>query len=303
MLRPVLLAGAAMMALPALAQSTGTNTSTTANTNPNPATTASQVDPTVHTTHTTTNDHASGTGDNTQGSTAAGIYTQVDGGVTSSATGTPGMPASTNTNVDADVSTDTSVNTGVTGQTNTMSDTDMSTGTQTRTMSNTGMDPNAQADTTSSTTMGTTAQTGTMAWNNQRMSWNFSGDIGELGDPDYGLNVMRTAYAPATSAGTSGSAQTGVHAGMGGPQDIDSNWATYARSGSMLTPLEFGTWVLDAHGHNVSQSVAAMATADSDREAYPLTQILNVTAGAFAAADVNNDYRISREELTSFMGA
>lgn len=118
--------------------------------------------------------------------------------------------------------------------------------------------------------------------------WDFRGDMGKIGTRDWGVGSHMGA------GGTSAM-------GMGGPIDVESQWSTMSPSGAALTPLEFGVWILDAHGQKVDQPVEA--TKRSRKDNLPAVQVLNVTAGALAEADTNHDWRVSREELMAFTGS
>lgn len=121
-------------------------------------------------------------------------------------------------------------------------------------------------------------------------NWNFSGDWGEIGTPNWGVGAMTTAQAQ-TSAG---------YTGMGGPIDVATQWSTISSGGSDLTPLEFGVWLLEANGKDVEARVDS--TLRSRASNLPAIQVLNVTAGALAEADTNGDWRVSQAELTAFAG-
>ena len=102
MMKTLLAGAAALAALPAIAQTTMDNSGATAG----DVNTSVQVP-----VETTTNDHSE-QDDNVLGTGAAGPYTQVNGGVSSSATATPGMAASDNTRLNTDASAPTSVANG-----------------------------------------------------------------------------------------------------------------------------------------------------------------------------------------------
>lgn len=83
---------------------------------------------------------------------------------------------------------------------------------------------------------------------------------------------------------------------MGGPID----WAAIGGDDGHLTPLEFGIWYLEAQGQDIDRMVAESLRSRASN--LPAVQVLNVTAAALAQADVNHDWRVSREELQAFTG-
>lgn len=258
MIRTFLLAGAALISAPALAQ-TGT---------PSPGI------------PTTTNDHGplSDESGSRQYPTSTGGLSQVNGGITNPATGVPAtgsgvMPRSSTslmgTPDDDGLSASASVQEEVSGVATDATETSAYD-------SQTGMTPVDRS---------ATAATYSMS------DWNFRGDWGRIGTADWGVGTStRTSNWPNASAGET--------MGMGGPIDVAAAWT--ASGGGELTPLEFGTWILEQHG----QSVAAQVEADMRSRAsnLPAVQVLNVTAGAFVQADANHDGRISRDELQMFAG-
>ena len=69
---------------------------------------------------------------------------------------------------------------------------------------------------------------------------------------------------------------------------VRGEWGKYDRDNKgVLTPLEFGAWVMAANGRSA--------------DAMPPAQVLNATSGFFNKADTNRDHMISPEELTSFL--
>ncbi|WP_106639679.1 hypothetical protein [Allosphingosinicella vermicomposti] len=86
--------------------------------------------------------------------------------------------------------------------------------------------------------------------------------------------------------------------GMGGPLNIESNWGRFdAGSKGYLTPLEFGEWVMETNGQNMSAAIDK--TLRSRASGIASVQVLNNTAGALAQVDSNHDWRVSRDELAS----
>lgn len=71
---------------------------------------------------------------------------------------------------------------------------------------------------------------------------------------------------------------------------VQAGWARYDKDNKgTLDALEFGTWVM---------------TAISGREAHlSAAKVLNETSAAFARADTDHDRRITRAELTAFLGS
>lgn len=116
-------------------------------------------------------------------------------------------------------------------------------------------------------------------------NWDYSGDWGEIGSPDWGTN--RSMVRTNTSA-----------TAMGGPIDVDAEWSIYATDASRLSPLEFGVWMLEAGGQDVEQQVEASMRSRASN--LPAIQVLNVTADALAQADLNGDWYVSREEMMRF---
>jgi len=86
--------------------------------------------------------------------------------------------------------------------------------------------------------------------------------------------------------------------GMGGPLNVESNWSRFDEGGKgYLTPLEFGEWVMETNGQNVSRQIDS--TRRSRNAGNPSVEVLNATAGALAQVDTNSDWRVSRDELAS----
>lgn len=85
-------------------------------------------------------------------------------------------------------------------------------------------------------------------------------------------------------------APTATFTGMGGPADIQSEWATFDKGGDgMLTPLEFAVWMADSRGQPATEeSVKGDAV-----------ELLNEAADELGLVDANNDWHVSREELTA----
>lgn len=134
----------------------------------------------------------------------------------------------------------------------------------------------------------------------QRLShFDFSGDWGEIGGAEWGVAGGATMSADATTA--TGEAGMSAPAGVGGPIDVASEWSELSPSGEALTPLAFGTWVLEQNGKDVGAKVEKSKRSRAAN--LPAVQVLNVTAGAFAEADADNDMRISQAELQTFAGA
>jgi hypothetical protein len=101
-----------------------------------------------------------------------------------------------------------------------------------------------------------------------------------------------------TEPGGEATARAGASAGVGGPLDIDALWPSISGTGADLTPLEFGTWLLETQGQDIEAQVEATRHGRSAN--LPAVQVLNVTAAALARADSNRDWRVSREELRAF---
>jgi hypothetical protein len=253
MFKPLLLGSAALFAMPLLAQ-TIVDTQTSAVAKADKAKAASKSTVAVKTpVATATNDHEPLVDDAAAvGST--GVYTQVNGGVTTSATAYPGTGTTATVDTTAGAVTDVDAT---------------SAGTDART--EVAVQPSASLA-------------------GQQTSWNFGGDWGEFGSANWGVDAMRGAQA-----GSQGSLT-----GMGGPIDVDAGWATYARAGrDDLDRWAFGTWILDANGHDVTTKLRA----DRRWDANPRTQILNATSLAWTQADLDRDGRVSRAEFRQMAGA
>jgi hypothetical protein len=251
MFKPLLLGSAALLAMPLLAQTT-VDTRTSAVAKADKARAAGKSNVAVKTpVATATNDHEPLV-DDAAAVSGTGVYTQVNGGVTTSATAYPGTGTTATVNTAAGTVTDA-----------TLSGTDA--------------------------TAGVAAQP-SASLAGQQMGWNFGGDWGEFGSANWGVDAMRGAQA---------SSQGSLN-GMGGPIDVDAGWATYARAGSdNLDRLAFGTWILDANGHDVT----AKLRSDRRWNANPRTQILNATSLAWMQADMDRDGRVSRAEFRQMAGA
>jgi hypothetical protein len=282
MLKPILLGSAMLIAIPAFAQ-TATSGSTGG-----------------EATATATNDHDPTMDDAMAAEGTTSVSTQVDGGVNTASTGTPtGTSDAAMTAQD-----DMSAHSG-------MDHASMGSG-----QSTTG-GASADASTTTAAQAATTGVTGSVgvAGSNTAMSasgvnngtglasWRFGSDPGRIGTADYGL-AAATGMGGQGSAGIGASGmqgQTGTgYTGMGGPLDIDNQWSSISASGGDLTPLDFGTWLLQQNGQDVERQVGS--TLRSRASNLPAIQVLNLTAGAFAQADLNNDMRVSRDELRAFAG-
>lgn len=85
-------------------------------------------------------------------------------------------------------------------------------------------------------------------------------------------------------------APTATFTGMGGPADIQAEWSQFDKGGDgMLTPLEFAVWMADNQGRPATeQSLKGDAVA-----------LLNDSADELGMVDTNNDWHISRDELTA----
>ena len=83
---------------------------------------------------------------------------------------------------------------------------------------------------------------------------------------------------------------------------VNADWAKYdAGSKGKLTPLEFGTWVIAAHGQDMTAQVEKTKT--SKQVNLPAVKVLNATAGDFAKADTDKDRMVSPDELAVFLSA
>jgi hypothetical protein len=83
-------------------------------------------------------------------------------------------------------------------------------------------------------------------------------------------------------------------------QMIAQNWSKYdAGSKGQLTPLEFGSWVLAAQGHDMNAQIEK--SRQSRQANLPATKVLNATAAEFSKADANKDRAISQDELRSYL--
>jgi hypothetical protein len=75
---------------------------------------------------------------------------------------------------------------------------------------------------------------------------------------------------------------------------VRSEWPTYDHGNKgRLTPLEFSTWVMQAHGATVAPRVHGRGIAP--------VSAMNASATAFARADLNHDGGITPDEMTRFL--
>jgi hypothetical protein len=82
---------------------------------------------------------------------------------------------------------------------------------------------------------------------------------------------------------------TGTFTGMGGPIDIQSQWSSFDTVGDgLLTPLEFARWVASSMGQPMAGDPADQAV-----------ELLNASADELALVDTNDDWHVSRDELTA----
>lgn len=128
--------------------------------------------------------------------------------------------------------------------------------------------------------------------------WNFSGDLGAIGSPEWGTRISES---PSIATADASMAASSTYTGMGGPIDVDAEWAAIAPAGDQLTPLEFGIWLLEENGQDVDGQVESSLRSRASN--LPAVQVLNVTARALAQADTNRDWRVSRDELMVFAAA
>ncbi|HEY0271014.1 MAG TPA: hypothetical protein VGC10_08510 [Sphingomonas sp.] len=76
---------------------------------------------------------------------------------------------------------------------------------------------------------------------------------------------------------------------------VRAEWPSYdAGAKGRLTPLEFSTWVLRAHGMRI-------APAGSKGPGVPAARAMNATASAFALADADHDGGVTPDEMASFL--
>lgn len=283
-MRMFLMAGVAALAMPATAQ-TGAS--------------ASSAQPSVGTSSSTMN-HANG------GPTAGQSGTMdhsAHSGMNHGTSNSVDTMTQTSTGMDAQVSSSVSAS-GQTARTGTAADTSV-----------TGTAATADTMAPGSAATGYTATGTQSAWNSTAApasrytmsNWNFAGDWGRIGTADWGTRASMPSSMqsdPAMTGSTyaaSNSTGTVAETGVGGPLDIDSQWGELSSNGTDLTPLEFGTWMLEAQGQTVESQVEA--TKRGRAANLPAVQVLNVTGMAFAEADMDNDMRVSREELRAFAGA
>lgn len=75
---------------------------------------------------------------------------------------------------------------------------------------------------------------------------------------------------------------------------VRSEWSHYDTSGKgKLTPLEFSTWVMRAHGAQVAPRAHVSGI--------PPVSAMNVSATAFARADADHDGGVTPDEMTRFL--
>nr|WP_053000313.1 hypothetical protein [Sphingomonas sp. Y57] len=83
---------------------------------------------------------------------------------------------------------------------------------------------------------------------------------------------------------------------------VNAEWAKYDEGNKgKLTPLEFGTWIMAAKGHDMTAQVEK--TKASKKADLPAIKVLNETASDFAKADTDKDRMISPNELAVFLSA
>lgn len=141
---------------------------------------------------------------------------------------------------------------------------------------------------TPNTTIGT--QTSGMADRESAATSGTSARIGEQMPPD-SPDMMRPGQSNQSSA-----SMMAERMGMGGPLNIESNWSRFDMdSNGMLSPLEFGMWVMETNGQDMSAAVEADMRGRASGNA--AVEVLNATAGALAQVDSNGDWKVSREEL------
>lgn len=79
---------------------------------------------------------------------------------------------------------------------------------------------------------------------------------------------------------------------------VQAEWSRYDGGGKgRLTPLEFGTWVMQSHG----ATVAPAGVPKGRGKGIPPTSAMNASATAFARADANHDGGITPDEMTNFL--
>lgn len=75
---------------------------------------------------------------------------------------------------------------------------------------------------------------------------------------------------------------------------VRSEWSHYDTGGKgKLTPLEFSTWVMRAHGADVAPRAHAGGISP--------VSAMNASATAFARADADHDGGVTPEEMTRFL--
>lgn len=115
--------------------------------------------------------------------------------------------------------------------------------------------------------------------------------VGERVPPD-SPDMTRPAQSDASAAEI-----MAQRLGMGGPLNLESNWSRFdTDEDGMLSPLEFGMWVMETNGRDVSETIDADLRSRSSGNA--AVEVLNATAGALSQVDTNRDWRVSREELS-----
>lgn len=98
-----------------------------------------------------------------------------------------------------------------------------------------------------------------------------------------------TATPTATADADTSTSATAAATGMGGPIDIQTQWASFDTVGDgLLTPLEFARWVSSSMGQPMSSDMTAQAV-----------ELLNASADELALVDTNNDWHVSRDELAA----
>jgi hypothetical protein len=77
---------------------------------------------------------------------------------------------------------------------------------------------------------------------------------------------------------------------------VRAEWPKYDQGGKgRLTPLEFSTWVMKAHGGTVAPRAHAGGIAP--------VSAMNASATAFAQADLNHDGGVTPDEMARFLMA
>ena len=120
-----------------------------------------------------------------------------------------------------------------------------------------------------------------------------SGTSAQVGEqvPVTSPDMMRPAQSNQSSA-----SMMAERMGMGGPLNIESNWSRFDMdSNGILSPLEFGMWIMETNGRDMSGAVEAEMRGRASGNA--AVEVLNATAGALAQVDTNGDWKVSRDEL------